>query len=195
MSKRNSYVEKLKDPRWQKLRLQCFERDQFTCQVCGDKDNSLQVHHKGYHGEPWETPIGMLQTLCESCHNYRSRIDKELCDSVRLIYDEFFFDEYGEPSCTDIHVDVLFSGICGLIQSAILCVLHDGSFQLSGRTRDHVAGMLCAAKNTVEESSRTFFRMMEVEKNRQLNSDKEPNGLNQSDDQSTTCVPSQGEQH
>lgn len=66
--KNKSYSEKLKDPRWQKRRLFIFERDQWACQCCGDKETSLNVHHKKYVGDPWESPEDQLVTLCEDCH-------------------------------------------------------------------------------------------------------------------------------
>lgn len=63
------YSEKLKDPRWQKRRLEIFERDDWRCQNCGDKDNTLHVHHKVYVGsDPWDVPSEFLVTLCEICH-------------------------------------------------------------------------------------------------------------------------------
>jgi hypothetical protein len=65
-----SYSQKLKDPRWQKMRLQILERDQWTCQSCRAKDKTLHVHH-GYYKrglEPWEYVPSTLQTLCEDCH-------------------------------------------------------------------------------------------------------------------------------
>jgi len=65
-----NYLEKLKDPRWQKLRLKVFERDEWTCQSCLTDDNSLCVHHTYYEEglEPWEYPLHSLVTLCELCH-------------------------------------------------------------------------------------------------------------------------------
>lgn len=57
-----------KDPRWQKLRLEVMDRDGWACVACMDSSTTLHVHHMDYHGEPWETPIGQLQTLCEDCH-------------------------------------------------------------------------------------------------------------------------------
>lgn len=57
-----------KDPRWQKLRLEVMDRDGWACVACLETGTTLHVHHKDYHGEPWETPIGQLQTLCEDCH-------------------------------------------------------------------------------------------------------------------------------
>ncbi len=65
-----AYQEKLKDPRWQKIRLRVFDRDKFKCQRCGDTKKTLHVHHKKYRPltEPWEYQIEELETLCEDCH-------------------------------------------------------------------------------------------------------------------------------
>lgn len=64
------YQEKLRHPRWQKKRLEVFSRDKFTCQICGDKETNLQVHHEYYipHTEPWDYSLDALTTLCENCH-------------------------------------------------------------------------------------------------------------------------------
>lgn len=68
--KQKSYAELLKDPRWQKKRLEIMQRDNFTCQLCGSKSNVLNVHHKRYiDGKyPWEYSGNILVTLCEDCH-------------------------------------------------------------------------------------------------------------------------------
>jgi hypothetical protein len=70
MSNAKKYSEKLKDPRWQRLRLKVMNRDNFKCQICGDTENTLHVHHLKYelYKEPWEYEINALKTLCESCH-------------------------------------------------------------------------------------------------------------------------------
>jgi hypothetical protein len=66
---RQSYSDKLKDPKWQKKRLIIFERDAWTCQLCGDKNTSLHAHHKKYTGyNPWDAPDEDLITYCEHCH-------------------------------------------------------------------------------------------------------------------------------
>jgi len=67
---RQKYLEKLKDPRWQKIRLKVFERDQWTCQSCYETETTLTVHHRYYlqDKEPWGYPIEALVTLCEECH-------------------------------------------------------------------------------------------------------------------------------
>ena len=69
MSKQN-YWEKLRDPRWQRKRLEIMDRDSFTCVSCGDNDNTLNVHHKTYKkgSEPWEYNDENFITLCEDCH-------------------------------------------------------------------------------------------------------------------------------
>lgn len=63
------YSEKLKDPRWQKKRLNIFKRDYFTCQLCGSTERTLHVHHKEYSGEPWEANNDNLITYCNICHH------------------------------------------------------------------------------------------------------------------------------
>lgn len=67
----NSYSSKLRDPRWQKKRLEILSRDAFTCLHCGAKDKPLHVHHRYYVSdrEPWEYPSFCLQTVCEECHD------------------------------------------------------------------------------------------------------------------------------
>jgi len=62
------YSDKLKNPKWQKRRLEILNRDNFTCQMCADAETELQIHHKRYSGEPHEAPDEDLITLCKHCH-------------------------------------------------------------------------------------------------------------------------------
>lgn len=64
------YGRKLRDPRWQKKRLEIMERDGWACVECGADRITLNVHHTRYlRGcAPWEYPSDMLRTLCERCH-------------------------------------------------------------------------------------------------------------------------------
>lgn len=64
----SSYSEKLKDPRWQKLRLQVMERDGFACQLCFSTEKTLHIHHLTYRRNPWQSELSELITLCEDCH-------------------------------------------------------------------------------------------------------------------------------
>lgn len=65
-----TYAEKLKDPRWQRKRLEILQRDDFTCQNCLATDKTLHIHHGYYRRglEPWEYDGTTLWTLCEDCH-------------------------------------------------------------------------------------------------------------------------------
>lgn len=70
MSKHRSYSEKLKDPRWQRVRLEVLERAGWKCEACGATESTLHAHH-GYYDrklEPWEYNTLTLWCLCEECH-------------------------------------------------------------------------------------------------------------------------------
>lgn len=75
-----SYREKLKDPRWQKLRLKVFERDNWKCTRCGNDKKTLHAHHEKYKGDPWDIDIKYLSTLCEDCHEIDRMKIKVLCE-------------------------------------------------------------------------------------------------------------------
>lgn len=66
----SQYWQKLKDPRWQRKRLEAMEKADFTCEICGDSESTLNVHHKEYFKgrEPWEYLPEQLAVLCEECH-------------------------------------------------------------------------------------------------------------------------------
>ena len=72
-----TYSQKLKDPRWQKRRLEVMQRDGFKCRQCGDSHSTLNVHHCVYRGkDPWDTSTGLLLTLCEKCHRERQTLEQ-----------------------------------------------------------------------------------------------------------------------
>lgn len=64
------YSELLRSPNWQKKRLEVMQRDDFQCQGCGERDVTLNVHHKYYtYGKsPWEYSDACYITYCEDCH-------------------------------------------------------------------------------------------------------------------------------
>lgn len=76
-----TYAEKLKDPRWQKMRLQVLEHDEWTCQWCANKEKTLNVHHFVYakSGNPWDVDMADLTTLCEDCHyiNHSKKLSED----------------------------------------------------------------------------------------------------------------------
>ena len=64
------YSDKLKDPRWQKKRLEILQRDNFKCRSCTDDLSTLHVHHLIYDNDllPWEYEDDKLIPLCDKCH-------------------------------------------------------------------------------------------------------------------------------
>lgn len=80
------YSERLKDPRWQKKRLQIMERDRFTCRLCSDTETTLNVHHLFYEkgADPWDYPDSSLLTVCEPCHEdlHISRFGESLLEAL-----------------------------------------------------------------------------------------------------------------
>ena len=83
------YADKLKDPRWQKKRLEIMNRDGFACVRCHKDFETLHVHHLKYSGEPWEADNKDLMTLCESCHESehtgeRMEFEHQLLSALKL---------------------------------------------------------------------------------------------------------------
>lgn len=70
---KKTYYQKLKDPRWQKKRLEILNEKNFTCEVCGTDELTLHVHHKEYFSglDPWEYDLKQYAVLCEECHEYQ----------------------------------------------------------------------------------------------------------------------------
>jgi len=95
-----NYGEQLKDPRWQKRRLEIMQRDNFTCRRCGNGLNdgvSLNVHHFTYRKcKPWEYFDYELVTLCENCHHeihdiepketHQLKTQKAVANNLKLIF-------------------------------------------------------------------------------------------------------------
>lgn len=79
-----TYAEKLKDPRWQKKRLEIMQRDKFTCIWCFRNDATLNVDHKIYRPRlnPWDYTNDDLQTLCENCHKKLSERRQKIADQI-----------------------------------------------------------------------------------------------------------------
>lgn len=108
-----TYKDKLLDPRWQKKRLEILDRDNFTCQMCGDTKSTLHVHHKEYLNNPWDAISSNLITYCEHCHQFSEitknfsiykrliKVKKEFC-SNGVLMNVLLIDKY-DKKCIDIH--------------------------------------------------------------------------------------------
>ena len=76
----STYSDKLKDPRWQRKRLEILERDQFKCRHCRSAEKTLHVHHRIYRkGKmPWDYEDQVFVSLCEECHTEAEKTKEEL---------------------------------------------------------------------------------------------------------------------
>ena len=77
--KQAEYAELLKNPQWQKRRLQMLEKADWRCVECGAEEQQLHVHHKRYiaGAKPWEYGDEDLVVLCEQCHEKAHGIEPE----------------------------------------------------------------------------------------------------------------------
>lgn len=89
-----TYSQKLRDPRWQKKRLEILQRDNWTCQSCQSTTKNLQVHHLVYRKiDPWDYADTCYQTLCEDCHEIRQELTDKIVDAIRLKIKNLSTDE------------------------------------------------------------------------------------------------------
>ena len=97
MQKKQTYAELLKDPRWQKKRLEIMQRDNFTCQYCGATDKELQVHHLVYYENmcPWEYNGDELITLCKDCHR-KAHENNVNDDKMPIVIGHVYEYEHGD---------------------------------------------------------------------------------------------------
>jgi len=67
---RKTYRELLRDPRWQRKRLEVLQRADWACEECDDDSSNLQIHHHWYENgrDPWDYPDSAISCLCEDCH-------------------------------------------------------------------------------------------------------------------------------
>ena len=83
------YSDKLKDPRWQKKRLEILEERKWLCESCGDGKKTLHVHHKyyDYDKDPWDYQSQAYSVLCEECHEdehfSKKRVEDQLIKCMR----------------------------------------------------------------------------------------------------------------
>jgi len=65
-----SYQAQLKQPEWQRRRMEMLERADCRCQHCDTRDESLEIHHHHYVPSrfAWEYTDDELMVLCKSCH-------------------------------------------------------------------------------------------------------------------------------
>ena len=80
-----TYSEKLKDPRWQKKRLEVLSNSNFSCDLCLDEKSELHVHHKSYirDREVWDYDDSNFLCLCFVCHSIVENNKNEILHCVK----------------------------------------------------------------------------------------------------------------
>lgn len=109
-----TYGQKLKDPLWQKKRLEVMELASFQCKTCGSKTDTLTVHHINYRkgAEPWEyCKATELVCLCEPCHK---AIEKEIIPKLREIAASVNPDILKEVAKALEYIPLVQNGIAGV---------------------------------------------------------------------------------
>ncbi len=83
------YADQLKNPMWQKRRLEVLSDNQFTCELCGDKETELHVHHRLYLKglKAWEYNTDQLQCLCSRCHEDIHRASQAIQERLEFVDD------------------------------------------------------------------------------------------------------------
>ena len=111
MKEQSTYQQALRDPRWQKKRLEILEKAKFTCESCGESKKELHVHHLIYRrGKlPWEYEDPDLFCLCSSCHEAfgqsKETLENTIISYIHCMTCEHQFDVY----------TMLFSFLTGLM--------------------------------------------------------------------------------
>lgn len=80
----SDFWQQLRDPRWQKKRLEILQRDGWACVDCDESESELHVHHLRYvtGKKPWEYADEDLRTLCKTCHKDTTSITRESRDRL-----------------------------------------------------------------------------------------------------------------
>lgn len=69
---KDDFLESYNTVEWQRKKNRILERDNYTCQICGDTKSVMQVHHITYkhcNGKAYNAYDGDLITLCKKCHS------------------------------------------------------------------------------------------------------------------------------
>lgn len=100
-----TYTEKLRDPRWQKKRLQVLEAATWRCEDCKCKDKPLEIHHCYYiRGlEPWQYGGDLLMCLCETCHEFRQGREEAMHVSLGQVLRAIPISELEDTAWDMIH--------------------------------------------------------------------------------------------
>ncbi len=142
-----NYSDKLKDPRWQRKRLEILNRDDFTCKLCQDTKSTLHVHHKKYEAgkDPWEYENENFETLCYVCHS--------LMESLKNVNYTLHAAQKKESEASDT-IKIYVIGTRSTHNGKILSVHHFNK-------RTEITEMICAFGEGDMETMNSMFYQSE----------------------------------
>jgi len=64
----------------------------WQCEICGDRETELNIHHSAYHGElePWDYPDDELRCLCRDCHDLQHISDYKIMAVAEFLRKDVF---------------------------------------------------------------------------------------------------------
>lgn len=153
-----TYSEKLKDPRWLRLSRQVLDRDDCTCQSCGDKNRIMHVHHEYYENyrDPWDYPLEALVTLCDQCHRTEESGRYQAFRELNKVIADAGFTKEDIIKLTDAFREVKVKPIFSyLVMSGIYRGVQDSYWDFMDRYGDH--------KNQHDHVKKIFQMFLEEE--------------------------------
>lgn len=166
-SYRTSYGDKLRDPRWQRKRLEVMNEANFVCADCGDNSSTLHVHHKFYvkGRDPWEYETRELICLCEPCHQEEHLARQELAQCA-------------------MHANVSTWQMLGYVHGCALISGAVGVLTFEYRPRfEYLVGLGDVYHIPAERLAHLFEYREQIKKNIEELSDEQMRNLNSFDDQ------------
>jgi hypothetical protein len=137
----SEYSSKLRDPRWQRKRLEIFEAAGWVCEHCSEETKELHAHHliykKGH--SPWEYEDGEIIALCKDCHGMVTGL----------------IDSLNKRLMVNRHGVEFLSHLCGYIDG------FDGIIDITGNIEAYCAGQSVRETNAASACIRRKWSEMQ----------------------------------
>ena len=117
------YEDYINSNAWKRKREEILNRDKHTCQICGKKYGTMNVHHIAYEDHIEETREYDIITLCPNCHKLVHNIQKQMDDYSEM--EMKLLKEKWANKMADIINKTFTNGICGKSKSRTLRIIRD----------------------------------------------------------------------